>query len=98
MYKTILNIVKFLYVIYDSPTSVSYKVLYESVSTNRHTDANETFRTERGEKNVPAEVSQRGGCLYDVLRHIKGSLLGDALGEDGGLVDIKLQASIFLED
>jgi hypothetical protein len=35
--------------------------------------------------------------LYDVLRHIKGSLVGDALGEDGGLGDVKLQASILLE-
>jgi hypothetical protein len=63
----------------------SYKVLYRIISTNRHTDTNETFRTERDEKNVPTEVSQCGGCLYDVLRHIKGSLICDALGEDGGL-------------
>ena len=68
----------------------SYKVLCKSNGTNRHMDTKETFRTERGEKNVPAEVSQGGGCLYDVLRHIKGSLLGDALGEDGGLGNIKL--------
>ena len=64
--------------------------MYESVSTNRHTDTNETFRTERSESNIPTEVSQRGVGLYDVLRHVKGSLLGDALGEDGGLVDVKL--------
>ena len=43
-------------------------------------------------------MSQRGGCVYDILRHIKGSLVGDALGEDGGLGDVKLQASILLED
>eukprot|EP00001_Collodictyon_triciliatum_P046946 08409_1 len=48
--------------------------------------------------NIPTEVSQRGSSLEDVLRHVKGSLLGDALGEDGGLVDVKLQASIFLKD
>ena len=96
MYKAVLNSVQFFDVIYNSPTCFSYKVLYKSISTNRHTDTNETFRTERGENNVPGKVSQRGGCLYDILRHTKGGLLGDALGEDGGLVHIKLQASIFL--
>jgi hypothetical protein len=35
-------------------------------------------------------VSQRGSSLEDVLCHVKGSLLGDSLGEDGGLVDVKL--------
>ena len=43
-------------------------------------------------------MSQRGGSLYDLLRHITGSLLGDALGEDRGLANMKLQVSIFLED
>jgi hypothetical protein len=76
----------------------SYIILYKSISTNMHTDTNETFRTERGEENVSAEVNQRGGSLYDVVRHIEGSLVGDALGEDGGLGDVKLQASILLED
>jgi len=33
-----------------------------------------------------------------LLRHIKGSLGSDALGEDGGLGDVELQASILLED
>jgi hypothetical protein len=75
-----LNSVQNFDVIYDSPTRFGYKVLYKSISTNRHTDTNETFRTERGENNVPGKVSQRGGCLYDVLRRINGSLLGDALG------------------
>ena len=36
--------------------------------------------------------------MDDVLRRIKGSLLGDSLGEDGGLGDVKLQASILLAD
>jgi hypothetical protein len=98
MYKAVLNSVQFLYVIYNSPTCFSYKVLYKSISTNRHTNTNETLRTEGSKKQVPAEVSQRGGCLYDVLRHIKGSLGSDALGEDGGLRDVELQASILLED
>ena len=90
MYKTILNSVSFLYVIYNSPTCFSYKVPYESVSTNRHTDTNETIRTEGPDSDIPTDVKQRGGSQNDVLRHIKGSLLGDALGEDGGLVDVKL--------
>jgi hypothetical protein len=84
MYKAILHSVQFFNVIYNSPTCFSYKVLYKRISTNRRTNTNETFRTERGENNVPAEVIQRGGCLYDAFCCIKGSLLGDAL-EDGGL-------------
>ena len=36
--------------------------------------------------------------MDDVVRRIEGSLLGDALGEDGGLGDVKLQASILLKD
>jgi hypothetical protein len=63
-----------------------------------HTDTNETFRTERGENNVPAKVGPSGVCLDYVLRRIKGSLLGDALGEDRGFGDVTLQASILLED
>jgi hypothetical protein len=98
MYKAVLSSVQFFNVIYNSPTWFSYKVLYKSISTNGHTNTNETFRTEGSEKNVPAEVSQRGDCLYDVLRHIIGSLGSDALGEDGGLRDVELQASILLED
>ncbi len=43
---------------------------------------------------MSTEVSQRGGCLYDVLRYIKGSLGSDALGEDGGLRDVELQAAL----
>ena len=97
MYKAVLYSIQFVDIIYNSLTWFSYKVPYKSISTNRHTDTNETVRTERGEENVPAEMSQRGGSLYDVLRHIKGSLGSDALGEDGGLGDVKLQASILLE-
>jgi hypothetical protein len=36
--------------------------------------------------------------VYDVLSHIEGSLAGDALGEDGGLGDVKLQTNILVED
>ena len=49
MDKAVLNSVQFLYVNYNSPACFSYKVLYKSISTNRHTDTNETVRTERGE-------------------------------------------------
>ena len=55
MDKAVLNSVQFFDVIYNSPTCFSYKVLYKSISTNRHTDTNETFRTERGE-----DMSTRG--------------------------------------
>ncbi len=41
---------------------------------------------------------REGGTGVDVVRRIESSLLGDALGEDGGLGDVKLQASIFLKD
>jgi hypothetical protein len=85
MYKAVLNSVQFLDVINNRPTCFSYKVLYKSISSNSHTDTNETFRT-----------AWDSSC--DVLRRIKGSLLGDALGEDGGLGDVKLQASILFED
>jgi hypothetical protein len=46
----------------------------------RHTDTNETKRNEGGEG--------------DVLRHIKRSLLGEALGEDDRLGDIKVKSRI----
>jgi hypothetical protein len=59
MYKAVLIRVQLLYVIYDSPTCFSYKFLYKSIS--RHTNTNETFRTERSEENVVTEVSQGGG-------------------------------------
>ncbi len=75
MYKTILNRVQFLYVIYNNPTRLNYKVPYENVSTNRHTNTTETFRTEGPESNIPTEVSHRGRILEDVLCHVKDSLL-----------------------
>ncbi len=46
VYKDILNSIQFLYVIYDIPTFFPYKTLYKSISANRHTNANETFRAE----------------------------------------------------
>ena len=53
MYKAVLNSVQNFDVIYDSPTRFGYKVLYKSISTNRHTDTNETNlqdRKRRGER------------------------------------------------
>ena len=43
-------------------------------------------------------MGEGGAGVDDVVRHIENSLLGDALGEDRGLGDVKLQASIFLKD
>ena len=43
-------------------------------------------------------MRQRGFTLYDVLHHIKDSLVSDSLGEDGGLGDVDLQTNICLED
>jgi hypothetical protein len=80
MNKSVLNSVQFLDVMYNIPTCFIYKVLYKSISTNRQTDTNETFRTERGEENVPAEVSQRGGSLYDVLHPSKAAWAVTLLG------------------
>ena len=73
------------------------KVTYKRISTNRHTDTNKTFRTERSEENIRAKVNEGGAGVDDVVRRIE-SLLGDELGEDGGLGDVKLQTSIFLKD
>jgi hypothetical protein len=84
----------FLYVIYASPTYFSYKVPYKSISTNRHTDTNETFRTERSEGEGAVQWAGSG----DVVRQIERSLMGGALGEDRGVGDVKLQAGILLED
>jgi hypothetical protein len=41
-------------------------------------------------------MRQRGDGVDDVVRRIEDSLLGDALGEDGDLDDLKLQSSILL--
>jgi hypothetical protein len=60
LYKSVLNVVQFFDVIYNNPTCCDYKVLYKSSSTNRHTDTNQTFRAERGEENVPPELSSMG--------------------------------------
>jgi hypothetical protein len=97
MYKAVLYIIQFVDTIYNSLTCCSYKVPYKNISTDRYTDTNETFRTEGNKEKVVPEVSKRGRYLKDVLRHLKGSLGSDALGEDGGLRDVELQASVLKE-
>ena len=46
MNTAILHSVQFLNIIYSCLTRVSYRFLYKSISANRHTDTNETCRTE----------------------------------------------------
>jgi hypothetical protein len=56
----------------------------------KHTDTNETFRTERSEKNIPTEVGEGGTGVDDVVCRIENSLLGDVrTPEDGDLGDVK---------
>jgi hypothetical protein len=76
----------------------SHKTPYKDISVNRHTNVNETFRSEGIEENVVPEVCQGGGSLHDGLRHIKHSLGSDTFRKDGGLRDVELQTSICLEN
>ena len=79
---------------YNSPTRFSYKVLYKSVSTNRHTDTNETFRAKGVKNNFRLEVRQFGAVSNDAVLYIEHSLLRNALSwEDGCLSDIELQTT-----
>jgi hypothetical protein len=71
--------------IYDSPTCFSYKVAYKSICTNRHTNTNETFRLERSKGDITTWLSQYRTDTNEAVWHIKHSLLGNALGKDGGL-------------
>jgi hypothetical protein len=68
MYKAVLNSVQLLYVIYDSPTCFGYKVLYKSISTNRHTNTNKTFRAERSEGDIRMKGSQ--SVVDDAVREL----------------------------
>ncbi len=77
--------------LYNIPTSFSYNVPYKSISTNRYTDTNETFRSERSEGDITSKMSQDRVDADDVVHGIKHSLLYNDLREDGGLGDIKLQ-------
>jgi hypothetical protein len=95
--EAILNTIQLLYVIYDRPTCFTYEVPNKSISTNRHTDTNETFRAERNEGDIIAKLSQGRAVVDDAVCGIKHSLLCNALGKDGGLGDIKLQTCIFFE-
>ncbi len=58
---------------------------------------NEAFRAEGIKENFIDEMRE-GGCLHDGPRHIKCSLGSDTFGKDGGLRDVELQTSIYLEN
>ena len=75
MNKAILNSLQFLNIIYNCLTRVSYEFLYKRISANRHTDTNETCRTERSKENMPAEVREGGTGVDDVVGRVKRSLL-----------------------
>jgi hypothetical protein len=66
MNKAILNSVQFFKFIY-CLTRVSYEFLDKSISANRHTDTNETCRTERSEGNLSAEVCEVLTSVDDVM-------------------------------
>ena len=85
MNKVILNRIQFLNIIYNCLTRIRYEFLYKIISAQRHTDTNETCGTERIKENIPVEVCEVGTGVDDVVGHIKHILLGDTLGEDGGL-------------
>ncbi len=95
--EVVLTIIYLLCVIYDSPTCFNYKVPYKSICTNRHTGTNETFRSERSKDDITTYLSQWRVDNNEVVCYIKHNLLGDALGEDGSLGDIKLHPCIFFE-
>jgi hypothetical protein len=97
MYKAVLNSVQSLNVIYNRPTCFSHKVLYKSMCTNRHTDANETSGQKEARTTSPLRwVSV--GIAWMMFCAASKAPWGDALGEDGCFGGVKLQASILLED
>jgi hypothetical protein len=61
---------------------LSYKVPNKSISTNRHTDTNETFRAERSEGDITSKLSQGRAVVDDAVRGIKRNLLCNALRKD----------------
>jgi hypothetical protein len=85
MDKSILNIVNFLYVIYDISTCSSYTITYKTSRANRNTNTNEAFRAEAGKGKISREVCQRRAGGDDALGYIKHDLLRDVLREDGCL-------------
>ena len=71
----------------------------ESVSIDTPVvDTNETSWTERSKENIPVEVCEGGTGVDDVVDRIKHCLLGETLGEDGGLGEVKVKSVIHLED
>ena len=49
-------------------------------------------------RTSPTKVGEGGTGVDDVVCHIEIILLGDSLGEDRGLGDVKVQTIIFLKD
>ncbi len=64
--------------------------LRTKVSAYGHANANETFRAERLSGYVTTKLNQCRAASHDAVCHIKHSLLGGVLWENGGLGDIKL--------
>ena len=88
--KTILNCIYFFNIFYDVPTCCSHKTPYKDIGAYGHAYANETFRTEGKQGYVTTKLSQCRADSNEATRHIKHSLLGGVLRENGGLGDIKL--------
>jgi hypothetical protein len=76
---------------------LNYKVTHKSICTNRNTDTNETFGSERSEGDILIQGSQ-SRVVDDVVRNIEHNLLCDTIGEDGGLGDVEVKSSILLEN
>ena len=85
--KAILNIIYFFNIFYDVPTCCSHKTPYKGIGAYGHANANETFRTEGMQGYVTTKLSQCRAGSNEAVRHIKHSLLGGVLEENGGLGD-----------
>jgi hypothetical protein len=96
MNKSVFNGVYFFNVILNNPTCFSNKVLYKSVpiGTPIPTKPSGQKKTRDTSPNIPQFLSVGD----DDVRHIEHNMLGDDLGEDGGLGDITFQPCVFLED
>jgi hypothetical protein len=64
------------YVIYDIPTCFGCKIPYKSITSNRHTDTDEIFRSERNEGDITTKLSQSRDVCKDDVCHIEHSPLG----------------------
>ena len=70
---------------------------YKNISANRYANVNEIFRSEGIEGDITTKLSQCRDDRNEGVCHIKHSLLGGTLREDGGLGNMKLQTCIFFE-